>query len=229
MESRPKTQSSDLRLRLLKTASDIISQHGLKKLTLRELSHRVGVSRTAPYRHFKNKEALLMAIAQDGFNKLTVEYQKINRDKSLDAFSKLHQCGLAYIKFAITNPGVFRLMFSQQITQLPRSSQLRADADQTYKEFLKAVTAFQQETNIASDKYLILANYSWATVHGLANLLIDSQIHVSGNNYGLPTLLTNDLSNIQRDVQSMIEFSKQTLMNFLDLILNGLSSKGDRS
>jgi len=223
MDSKDKNQYGDLRLRLLRTASEIISKEGLKKLTMRALSNQVGVSRTAPYRHFENKDALLLAIAEEGFNELTIQYRKINRDKSLDSLSKLQNIGLAYIEFAINNQGAFRLMFGQEITQQQRSAKLFSDASETFNEYLKAVKAFQDEMDITINDYSILANYSWAAVHGLATLLIDGQIQVLGKNYGLPTLLTDEKPNIMGHVPSMIDFSKQTLMNFWDVILNGIA------
>ena len=76
MDSKDKNQYGDLRLRLLRTASEIISKEGLKKLTMRALSNQVGVSRTAPYRHFENKDALLLAIAEEGFNELRFSIEK---------------------------------------------------------------------------------------------------------------------------------------------------------
>lgn len=223
METKNKNQCGDLRLRLLRAASEIISNEGLKKLTMRALSNQVGVSRTAPYRHFKNKDALLLSIAEEGFNELTIRYRKINHDISLDSLSKLQNIGLAYIEFAIKNQGAFRLMFGQEITQQQGSGKLRSDASETFNEYLMAVKAFQDEMNITIDDYSILANYSWAAVHGLATLLIDGQIQVSGKNYGLPTLLTDEKPNIMDNVSSMIDFSKQTLMNFWDVILNGIA------
>ena len=197
-----------LRLKLLQTASEIISKQGLKTLTMRALSHQVGVSRTAPYRHFKNKDALLLAIAKEGFNELTDRYQKINRDNSIDSFSRLQNIGLAYIEFAINNPGAFKLMFGHEITRHQRPAELSSAARETFNEYLIAMKAFQEERNLASDDYSLLANYSWAAVHGLATLLIDGQIQVSGKNYGLPTLLTDERFTMMGKVQSMIDFSK---------------------
>ena len=74
MKAKNKNQCGDLRLRLLRAASEIISNEGLKKLTMRALSNQVGVSRTAPYRHFKNKDALLLSIAEEGFNEFLQLY-----------------------------------------------------------------------------------------------------------------------------------------------------------
>lgn len=210
-------------MRLLKTASEIISEEGIKKLTMRSLSKKVGVSRTAPYRHFENKDALLLAIAGEGFNELTIRYQSVNRDKSLDSLSRLQNIGLAYIEFAVKNPGAFRLMFGQEIIQHQRSAKLCSAARETFNEYLKAVKALQNEKRITIVDYSILANYFWTIVHGLAILLIDGQIQITGENYGLPTLLRNKKPNIMGDIQSMIAFSKQTIMNFWEVILNGIS------
>jgi AcrR family transcriptional regulator len=224
MDTKKKDQSGGLRLRLLKAASEIISEMGIKKLTMRSLSNMVGVSRSAPYRHFENKDALLLAIADEGFNELTIRYQTINRDKSLDALSRLQNIGLAYVEFAIKNPGAFRLMFGHEITQHQRSEKLCSDARETFSEYLIAVKALQDEKNITTAGHSILANYFWTIVHGLAILLIDGQIQITGKNYGLPTLLGDEKPKIMGDIRSMVAFSEKTIMNFWKVILDGIPS-----
>lgn len=220
-----KHKISELRIQLIKTASDIISKEGLKKLTLRALSNRVGVSRTALYRHFVNKDDLLLAIAEEGFKKLTNRYQNINRDKSLDSLSRLQDIARAYIEFAIKNPGAYRLMFGQEITQLPISEKLSSHAKKTFNEYLIAVKAFQNEQVAATGDYSILAINFWAIVHGLATLLLDGQIEVTGANFSLPTLLAEERSRIMGDAQTRMDFSEHVLRNFWDMILNGISQK----
>jgi AcrR family transcriptional regulator len=213
MDNEKKYKISKLRIQLIKAASEIISNEGIKKLTMRALSNRVGVSRTAAYRHFENKDALLFAIAEEGFKELTIKYHKINRDKSLNSILRLQNIGLAYIEFAINNPGAFRLMFGREITQHQRSEKLCSIAGKTFNEYLSAVKSFQDEQNTVKEDS-ILANYYWAIVHGLATLLLDGQIEVLGENYGLPTLLTEKRPNIMGNIQAMIDFSEQTLRNF---------------
>lgn len=211
MASKKKQKTGELRAQLLKAASEMISKEGLKKLTMRALCHRVGVSRTAPYRHFANKDALLFAIAEEGFKELTRRYQEINRDPSMDSLSRLQNIGLAYVAFAIHNPGAYRLMFGQEITQHRRSEKLSSEAGETFREYLKAVKAFQDEQDGTVGDDSILANYFWATVHGLATLLLDGQIQVSGENYGLPTLLSEARPDPGGKDQAMIDFSEQVL------------------
>lgn len=223
MDNPKKYRRGDLRSRLLSAASEILSEKGTKKLTLRSLSRKVGVSRTAPYRHFENKDALLLAIAEEGFNELTIQYRNINHDKSLDAFSRLRNIGLAYIEFAIHRPGAFRLMFGQDIIQHQRSEKLRSDARETFNAYLIAVKAMQEDKNLTSLDDSVLANYFWSIVHGLAILLINGQIQVTGQNCGLPTLLDDQTPTIGDDVQLMIAFSKQAINKFWDVILKGVS------
>ena len=190
---------------------------------MRSLSRQVGVSRTAPYRHFENKDALLLAIAGEGFSELTKRYRKINHNKSLDAFSRLQNIGLAYIEFAINHPGAFKLMFGREIIEHQRSAKLCSDARETFNEYLIAVKALQEDKRIAPVEYSLLANYFWTIVHGLAILLINGQIQITGQNYGLPTLLNDERLNRKGDVQSMIAFSKQAIINFWDVISKGVS------
>ncbi len=223
MTAKQKQSADDLRSKILKSAADIISKGGIRKLTMRSLGDQVGVSRTASYRHFQNKDALLMAIAEEGFSNLTLRYREINNNKSLDSLSKIQSIGLAYVEFAVRNPGAFRLMFGQEIIQYQRSEKLCLVTRDTFIEYLKAVKALQEENDMSTEDYSILANNFWTIVHGLAVLLIDGQIQVSGENYGLPTLFSGEKPNVLENLQAMMTFSKKAIMNFCDIVLYGVS------
>ncbi len=214
MAGEKKQKTGELRNRLIKAASEIISGEGLKKLTMRALSSRVGVSRTAAYRHFESKDALLFAIAEEGFRELTERYKNINRDTSLDSLSKLQNIGFAYIDFAVHSPGAFRLMFGQEITERRRSEKLSSDARETFNEYLTAVKTFHNEQEETSEDYPVLAIFYWSAVHGLATLLLDGQITVSGKNKGLPTLLAENRPVTGKNLNAMIDFAKQSIRNF---------------
>lgn len=217
-----KKKSSDLRYRLLKSAKEIILKEGIKKLTMRALASQVGVSRAAPYLHFENKDAILSTIAEEGFKDLTHTYRKINNDQSLGADKKLQQVGLAYINSAIDNPGVFTLMFSKEITKNKFSNKLVSIASETFTEFMNAVKAFQLEYNLTNLGFTSLVNYFWSTVHGLADLLINDQIHVTGEKSGYPTLLCVEDSKSDDEILSKMEFSELVLKNAIDTISNRL-------
>src|SRR5438045_6558281 len=100
----------DLRTALLEAAAELLDEGGPEAVSLRECARRAGVSHAAPYRHFETKDALLFALADEGFGWLAESGAKAmhgirNARERLDAY------GAAYVRFAIENPARFRLMF----------------------------------------------------------------------------------------------------------------------
>ncbi len=209
-----------LRSALIETAAEMIDQGGLAKLTMRSLGQRLGVSRTAPYRHFADKTALLCAVAAHGFDQLTRRYRRINQDVSWDPMTRLKKIGLAYLEFALTNPGPYRLMFGHEITRQHRTPELLAAAEKTYSEFLKAVEAFSESFDMTGDDIVLVATTAWAMVHGLATLLMDGQINTSDLPSGLPTLLTSDAGPREADIQKLVDYSMKTLDDFWTMVSN---------
>ena len=90
----------ELRDAVLRTAGSILEKEGLAALSLREVARRAGVSHNAPYRHFRDREELLAALAADGFERLADALQSRPR----------RELGEAYVEFALANPQRFRLM-----------------------------------------------------------------------------------------------------------------------
>src|SRR5205085_11935081 len=87
----------DLRSALLHAALDILAEHGVPGLTLREVARRAGVSPMAPYRHFDSKDALLAAVAEEGFRRLG---QRLSDTPHADPMADLVAQGMAYVRFA---------------------------------------------------------------------------------------------------------------------------------
>src|SRR3954470_20864584 len=111
----------DLPPALLKAAAKILEKEGLAGLSLRELARRAGVSHNAPYRHFPDRDALLAALATEGFAIL---------GKQLAAPAG-QESAAAYVRFALDHPQRFRLMFGGQIAY-DRYPELRGQADAAY-------------------------------------------------------------------------------------------------
>jgi AcrR family transcriptional regulator len=207
-----------LRSALIQTATEMIAQGGLADLTMRSLGQRLGVSRTAPYRHFADKTALLCAVAATGFDQLTGSYQRITRDVSLDGPTRLKKIGMAYVEFALKNRGAYRLMFGHEITRHDRTPELLAAAERTFSEFLKAVTDFKDDLDLAGDQVNLVAITAWSTVHGLATLLIDGQINVADDSSGRPTLLAGGAGRGREDIQKLIDYAMKTLDDFWTMV-----------
>src|SRR5579863_6646587 len=100
----------NLREALLQGAVRVIAEVGPAAFTLREVARRAGVSHNAPYRHFRDKDALLAAVATEGYRELTRAMREAANLKS-DPLEKLKQSGLAYVAFALRRPEHFTAMF----------------------------------------------------------------------------------------------------------------------
>src|ERR1700733_7369058 len=112
---RPPYHHGNLREALLHGAVRIIAEAGPTAFTLREVARRAGVSHNAPYRHFRDKDALLAAVAAQGFRELTRSMRKAGEQQS-NALEKLKQSGMAYVAFAVRRPEHFTVMFDAPVT-----------------------------------------------------------------------------------------------------------------
>lgn len=148
----------DLRAAVLSAAGKMVEKEGLAGLSVRAAARRAGVSHNAPYRHFPDREALLAALAADGFKEL---------GKALEGRSG-RELGEAYVRFALERPQRFRLMFGGQLA-LERHDELRAYARAAYEPVAKAFAGLGSETNFA-------AAAAWSLVHGLAHLILDGHL-----------------------------------------------------
>ena len=154
---------------LLVAAEEVIKEKGLGGFSLRATAGRVGIDPAACYRHFKNKESILHAIASRGFTRLS---QVMAHCQHPDPMSKLLKMGQGYVDFAINNPLVFQIMFGG--SGLPAlDEQLReAEVEQTAFEQLFSVLGDCFELGSVSEMQLTeLAMDVWFAVHGIASLL----------------------------------------------------------
>ena len=100
----------NLKQALLEASLDIIRKAGPAAFTLREVARRAGVSHNAPYRHFRNKEELLAALAAEGFDRLTAAMTKAAESAS-GALERFRSSGRGYVEFALRYPQHFAVMF----------------------------------------------------------------------------------------------------------------------
>lgn len=161
----------DLERELLRAAVEIIREEGVDALTLRGVGARVGVSRTAPYRHFTDKAALLARVAAEGFAML--------RD-ALRGADDLEEMAVAYVDFALANQSHYRVMFGRSHAEWCEHAELMADGGSAFQCLVDAVVAGQQAGRIVADDPLRQAHVLWAAVHGIAMLTLDGQLDSAG-------------------------------------------------
>jgi AcrR family transcriptional regulator len=165
----------DLRQSLLIAATEMVSQTGIDSLSLRKLAEHVGVSRTAAYHHFKDKNDLLCSVATQGFIQWQQKCEEIFANEDISDVHKYRNFVHDYIRFAINNPSLYELMFGRVIWKDNSSTQTLRDVAYPSFNYQVKMTELWQETGLMSpgENTLRLAQVTWGTLHGLARLFID--------------------------------------------------------
>src|SRR5690348_12591495 len=111
-------QHGDLRHALIQAGLKLLAEGGAGELSLRAAAELAGVSHAAPYRHFKDKNALLAAIAEEGFRQLTARMrQELAACSGDDLAARLRASAVGYVRFAVENPASFRLVFGGKLDE----------------------------------------------------------------------------------------------------------------
>jgi AcrR family transcriptional regulator len=163
----PRYHHGDLRRSLIAGGLVLLEEKGASALGLREIARLVGVSAAAPYRHFADRKALLEAVAAEGFRDFTAAMAKAADGVAEDG--QLATMAFAYVRFALDQPALFRLMFSSELHPY-RDPELREQADAAYATI--AVAAAREDKSAPGE----MAVMCWSFVHGLAMLVLEEQI-----------------------------------------------------
>jgi AcrR family transcriptional regulator len=167
----PSYHHGDLSDALVRAARTLLEKRGLAALSLRAAARAAGVSPAAPYHHFADKQALLDAVAAQGFDALRAAMVKpVARKTGPDA--RLDASGVGYIVFALENPALFRLMFGGGEQQVSASARLIEARDRAFGVLQTAVAETSPDGN--ADRFVCLR--LWALVHGIATLILDGGI-----------------------------------------------------
>lgn len=165
----------DLRQSLIAAATEMVADGGIDSLSLRKLAERVGVSRTAPYHHFKDKGALLSAIAADGFRNRAEQAQRLFADPSLTPHQRFSAFFSDYIAFATSSAAMYELMFGSTIWQAQQQTdELKQAAYPCFAQQVEMTREWQQQGLLPAEQDpLRLAQVTWGTMHGIARLVND--------------------------------------------------------
>jgi AcrR family transcriptional regulator len=184
----------DLRRALVQEALRVIQTHGADAVTLRGVGERLGVSRTALYRHFADKAALLGEVCLEGFRMLRLALLDAwepggtsddgsNEGGAADAMRRFEAMGLAYVRFAVDHPSHYRVMFGGVATREPDPA-LAQEAGGAFQALVDAIVTLQRAGACRPDDPLQTARFIWSVVHGVAMLAIDGQLERQGANPG---------------------------------------------
>ncbi|NRP16047.1 MULTISPECIES: TetR/AcrR family transcriptional regulator [unclassified Marinobacterium] len=177
MNSRKKPyHHGDLRITLLQAATDLIAEGGVESLSIRKLADKAGVSRTAPYHHFKDKNELLCAIAEQGFHLQDQLIEALNENaKELNPVEQFERYVITYIRFADEQRETYDLMYGRDIWKTGEPTQtLQEVSRNSFRVLLNWVEELQAEGVFEpSLPALRIAQSAWASIHGLCRLFND--------------------------------------------------------
>lgn len=165
----------NLRQALVDQAVQTIRAHGVEAVTLRDVGGQLRVSRTALYRHFADKQALLAAVATEGFRTFRIALSRAWEGAGRGRAGFLAQ-GRAYIRFALENPSHYRVMFGGEVSKDDRESELGREGEAAFRVLVDALLELQQQGLVRPGDVLPLALFVWASVHGTAMLAIGGQL-----------------------------------------------------
>ena len=165
--SRRRYHHSNLPDALRVAARAILDESGADAVGLRETSRRVGVSATAAYCHFNNKQDLLASVAAEGFRELAAAMETGATDRDT-----LPAVGLAYVDFALQKRGLFRLMFGPILVERAKYPELNEAANAVFN-LLRRVEVSADDDQTEGHAAGMAA---WGLVHGLSSLLIDGLV-----------------------------------------------------
>lgn len=169
----------DLRRALLQAAVRTLQKHGFAALTLRAVGDELGVSRSALYRHFADKAALLTAVASEGFRMLESAL-RVSWESNGKGVRGFQAQGEAYVRFALENPWHYRVMFGSGFELEADDAELNANGAAAFAVLVEALVEQQAQGLVRKEDPQLQANFAWAAVHGVAMLAIDGNFAHQG-------------------------------------------------
>lgn len=166
----------NLRPALKAAALDLVHEAGVAGLNLREAAKRLGVSPAAPYRHFPDKNALLAALAQDGFEMLLPKLEQARDEAGEDGFAAFVGVGLAFVNFGTEHPAHFRLMYGADSPSRVDHPELANHDLEGFRILCEAISQAQTQGTFRSGNARQMALVSFSLVYGAVSAFIDGQM-----------------------------------------------------
>ena len=160
----------NLREALIQAARELITEKGPAGFTFADAARSAGVSPAAPYRHFRDREALLADVAREGFGRFEAMLSTGWNSGRPDALTAFHNVGRAYLTFARAEPAYYAAMFESGLPP-DLSPELRAAADKAFSVLRTAAeTLVSQLPAGRRPPAMMMSLHVWSMAHGIASL-----------------------------------------------------------
>jgi len=171
-------QHGDLRRALVQAGLKMLAEGGVDGLSLRGAAELAGVSHAAPYRHFRDKDQLVAAVAEEGFRMLTSHMREEIAGRGGDVLSRLRAAAEGYVAFAVAHPATFRTIFGGAVCGDDEAAPpgLKEAGEEAYRVLRDLIVEGIERGRLRAEEPDQLALSAWSTVHGLSMLIIEGQI-----------------------------------------------------
>ncbi|MFD0919533.1 TetR/AcrR family transcriptional regulator [Saccharopolyspora rosea] len=171
---RPRTHDEALRRTLLRLAATVVCEGGVHALSLRRLASDAGTSTTAIYSLFGNKAGLVHGVFQDAAKRLSDHLAAV--ENTDDPAEDVVRLGLAYREYALANPQLYAIMFSDRFTELDLSTEQKDEAAETFEHLVAAIRRAQADGRFKPAPVEHVAISCWGMAHGLVSLELSESI-----------------------------------------------------
>lgn len=174
-------KSSTLKEKLIQAALLALRQGSLQSLSLRDLARKCRVSEAAPYRHFRDREALLAELARQGFADLRARIDRAVSGAPDAREEFLRMCG-AYLELGVEDPHMLKMMFGPFVTPSPDHPELMHAAKLAYLTLTRVVQNCQRAGLLGPGDAIHKAMHTWMAIHGFTTLVVDFRCQWLGVN-----------------------------------------------
>ena len=171
-----KYHHGDLKNALIEAGIDILSKEGVGALSLRKVARKAGVSHTAPYAHFADKQALIAAIATEGYEKLYARISGVVQQYHDDPARQLVEAAYAYLEFALTDTDHFKITLSGIVEKEKDYPAFVTISKKNFDLVVEIIEACQKEGVLPAGPSDLMAVSTWGLLHGLVSLVLEEQV-----------------------------------------------------
>ena len=171
-----KYHHGDLKNALIQAGVEILAKEGVSGLSLRKVAQHAGVSHSAPYAHFPDKQSLIAAISTEGFNQLYAELEAAVSPYSKNPKKQLIEGARAYVRFAEKHTDTFKIMFSGVLEKEKDYPSFVEISSKTFKLVVEVVQACQSAAILPAAPADLMAVSVWGQLHGIVSLALEGQV-----------------------------------------------------
>lgn len=187
----------DLRAALLDVAVDTLEELGPQGLTMREVARRTGVSHAAPYRHFADRDELIVAVVERGFALLEATMAEHRAAAEADPMSQFFAGGKAYVSFAFRYPTYYRVMFSGDLMSASGAQSLQHTGTAAVEQIAADLETCQALNLVKTGDPMLQALAITSMMHGYVMLANDNRVrHLLGEKYTIEQLTEFVMSSV---------------------------------